>query len=292
LITKTHYNKGDDFLIFKKIAASLLAISLLFAACGCAEQSELPGESVEETSLTQAEMTTISETETSIAISASKTADTTSTAETTSLPEYPIRPITENELQRYFGAFISKFDFQNLAYSWGLLDFNNDDIPEILCITKDGGQGNASCYVYDLYDEDYEPLITFKMFAREGLSGFAYDKDKNIIIYNDYVHSYFIKEIKFSRIKTENAWSIDTYFSARIDSDSYDIPFNCFELNINREETDPKMFEEEYEKYINQLDFSVPYILNDELLGYDKLYDPGLEHNSLYENYLRIISES
>jgi hypothetical protein len=233
--------------------------------------------------------------ETSYISSVFETTDITSTVEISSidkLDERPTKSITAGELQRCFGAFISEFDFQNLSYSWGLLDFNNDKIPEILCVAKDGGQGNASCYVYDLYDKDYEPLITFKMFAREGLSGFAYDKDKNIIIYNDYVHSYFIKEIKFSRIKTENAWSVDTYFSARFDSDSYNTPFNCFELSINGEETDPKMFEDEYEKYIDQLDFSVPYIIDDELMGYDRLYAPGLEHHSLYENYIRIISES
>jgi hypothetical protein len=255
----------------------------------------LPGEATADANLVLFESTTIPESETSIEISVSGTINTTLTTKNKSidkLTEHQINPITADELQKCFGAFISKFDFKNLSYSWGLLDFNNDDIPEILCITKDGGQGNASCYVYDLYDEDNEPLITFKMFAREGLSSFAYDKDNNIIIYNDYVHSYFIKEIKFSRIKTENAWTIDTYFSARFNSDSYDIPFNCFELSINEEETDPKIFEEEYNKYINQLDFSVPYILNDELMGYDRLYDPGLEHNSLYENYLRIISES
>jgi hypothetical protein len=87
LIIKTHY-KGDDFLIFKKFAASLLAISLLFATCGCAEQGELPGECVADTSVTQLALTTISATEISTTTSVSNTPETTSIDEESAQEEF------------------------------------------------------------------------------------------------------------------------------------------------------------------------------------------------------------
>jgi hypothetical protein len=67
----------------KKIAATILALSLFFAPCGCVGQSELPGESVAYTSLVQSESTTISETEISTTTSTSDTTSTTSTTEIT-----------------------------------------------------------------------------------------------------------------------------------------------------------------------------------------------------------------
>jgi hypothetical protein len=85
LIIKTHY-KGDDFLIFKKIAASILAISLLFAACGCAENSELPGESVADTSLIQSVEASGVNTETSDGTTQGTTEETTVVTEFKTIP--------------------------------------------------------------------------------------------------------------------------------------------------------------------------------------------------------------
>jgi Leucine-rich repeat (LRR) protein len=87
LIIKTHY-KGDDFLIFKKFAVSLLAISLLFATCACAEQSELPGESVTDTSLIQSVETSGVNTETIDVTTQGRTEETSMKINTVSSSEH------------------------------------------------------------------------------------------------------------------------------------------------------------------------------------------------------------
>jgi hypothetical protein len=117
LIIKTHY-KGDDFLILKKIAASLLAISLLFAACGCAEQGELPGESVADTSLIQSVETSEVNTETSD-VTTQGTTEAITSVSTSYNDDHPVSyndwdNIDRNTKQLYISC-VSQYDIDMLA---------------------------------------------------------------------------------------------------------------------------------------------------------------------------------
>jgi hypothetical protein len=121
---------------------------MFVSVCGCAEQGELPSETVGDTSLIQSELTTIAETETSTTTSISEAINTTSTTEITDNPdtvivggiEFDIETTTEINLDNTQGTYdykesqkLNDADIKDIIYLKNLrtLSIVNNNITDI-----------------------------------------------------------------------------------------------------------------------------------------------------------------